>query len=82
MIETSVAFSEWLVTRTTGVSAKRNSLAKILKISYNKAKTFRGKVSCSYQTDLLLSNSSAYGIEENREAARFNLASLAVMKTL
>ena len=31
------------------------------------AKQCKGKVSCSYQTDLLLSNSSAYAIEENIE---------------
>ena len=31
------------------------------------AKQCKGKVSCSYQTDLLLSNSSAYAIEEDIE---------------
>ena len=39
---------------------KKNSLAKILKMFLSEAKQCRGKVSCSYETDLLLSNSSAW----------------------
>ena len=119
MVETFIAFSKWLVTRTTGVSViaykilgtgqlliiflinglcwllvkwqivllsykheqEKLSNKKVWKCSYTKEKQCRKEVSCSYQTDLQRSN-LMYGIEENREAVRCHLASLAFMKTL
>ena len=53
---------------------------KLWKCPHSEAKQCRGKVSCSYETDLLLSNSSAWLWGKYREAVRCDLASLALMK--